>query len=553
LTTKKNWTPIQQQMMRQAGRVHSIRFSISAMVLLAIVVGGFAIRNAIVADRADALVEALLVAAPQAVPYAVENLTSVRAPALPILRQRVAAESGDASHRLHAAVALAYFGEVDVPFIVSTIGEAQVGECSNIVSALRRDPAAASSRLKAQLELESESKGRLRLVVVALHLGEAGPAQQMLALAADPSQRTLVIHELHQWRGNLADYAPLLKATDDADFQSGLCLALGQIPVTALSVAERKSLEPVLRNLYATCPHAPTHSAARWAMQQWKLDLPLVITTKPTTDQQGWYVNQLGMTFLKIKEGKFLRKDGDGRELGKVALSQAMWLGDCEVTRQQFETFIADPNCPPAEKPVGWTILEDYSPTADCPVNKVSWLDAVLFCNWLSHRERLRPCYERTGEKHQDSNYLSLKWDVWRSVPGATGYRLPTEAEWDYACRAKSGTLYCYGDDESLLSEYAVYSTSKTQPVGSRLPNGWGLFDMHGNLREWNQDWYAALAESRDETINDPTGPATADIRVLRGGSFINDARDTRSASRYYDRPTLRNYSLGFRVARTYP
>ena len=151
----------------------------------------------------------------------------------------------------------------------------------------------------------------------------------------------------------------------------------------------------------------------------------------------------------------------------------------------------------------------------------MSWNDAVEFCRKLSAQE---------GEE----------------------YRLPTEAEWEYACRAGTTTAYSFGDDVSLLGEYAWHRgnmVNATHTVGEKLPNPWGLYDMHGNVWEWCQDWAAYGSENE---LIDPTGPASGERRVLRGGSFDLLPMIVRSANRDNNRPVGRTSSAGFRVARTY-
>lgn len=515
------------------------------------------------ASRAATLVEALMVAPPKDVPYAVENLTSVWWHAPPILRQRRADELRDAAQRLRAAEALARFGEVDAPFLVSGVSHAQVEEFANIVAALRHDPAAAIAQLNAEFATETRPQDRFRMAVALMRLGEVEAASQMLALAADPSQRTLFIHQFENWRGNLAEVAQFLASTtSDPEFQSGLCQAVGRISVDELSNDERRALEPALRELYVTSPSGAVHSAAGWALKQWKLDLPPTAaadTQKSEKQERDWYVNIVGMTFVKIPAGNFDRKDFEGDDLGRVALTRAFWLGDCEVTRQQFEMFLADPKHPQGEHPGGSTIDPQSSPTADCPACSVQWFHAILFCNWLSRREGLTPYYERTGEKQKDPFITNSEWSVWRSIPQSTGYRLPTEAEWEYACRARSTTFFSFGDDESSLKDYAVvggyavgYNLESTQPTGSRQPNGWGLFDMHGNVCEWNHDWHEETTSDARPAVVDPTGPLVGDLRVFRGGSFVDDALKLRSAYRSSEPPNACNPHRGFRVARTY-
>ena len=132
-------------------------------------------------------------------------------------------------------------------------------------------------------------------------------------------------------------------------------------------------------------------------------------------------------------------------------------------------------------------------------------------------------------------------------------YRLLTEAEWEYACRAGSDTRYCFGDDEQRLGEYAWYSSnagSKTHPVGEKLPNAWQLYDMHGNVWEWVQDWYADDYYKRSPREN-PSGPESGARRVYRGGGWSGGAGYCRSAYRRYWRPARRGGHLGFRLART--
>lgn len=155
------------------------------------------------------------------------------------------------------------------------------------------------------------------------------------------------------------------------------------------------------------------------------------------------------------------------------------------------------------------------------PVIHVSWHDATAYCEWLS---------EQTGKR----------------------YRLPTEAEWEYACRADSETAYCFGDDEAQLGAYAWFcknSGGMTHPVGQKLANAWGLHDLRGNVWEWVRDWYDEYSE---EPQQNPTGPESSSGRVGRGGSWHGGAKACRSAYRsHWGDPGLRSRHLGFRLART--
>ncbi len=156
----------------------------------------------------------------------------------------------------------------------------------------------------------------------------------------------------------------------------------------------------------------------------------------------------------------------------------------------------------------------------------------------LSEREKRTPFYRINGT------------DV--AVLGGDGYRLPTEAEWEYACRAGSSTLYPFGDDASALGKFAWYdknSENKTHPVGQKSPNAWGLYDLLGNVWEWCADWYDAKYYASSPAA-DPPGASGASHRVIRGGSWYSEPRCCRSAIRCGYAPGERNSYLGFRVAR---
>ena len=159
----------------------------------------------------------------------------------------------------------------------------------------------------------------------------------------------------------------------------------------------------------------------------------------------------------------------------------------------------------------------------DRPVEQVSWNNAVEFCRKLSALPE-----ERTEGRV---------------------YRLPTEAEWEYACRAGSTTVFSFGDDESRFEEYGWFrgnSGGQTRPVGKREPNAWGLCDMHGNVADWCSDWYSEYLQSEE---TDPQGPSGGSARVIRGGGWNRTARSCRSAIRYWSDPSHRDSGLGFRLA----
>jgi formylglycine-generating enzyme required for sulfatase activity len=235
--------------------------------------------------------------------------------------------------------------------------------------------------------------------------------------------------------------------------------------------------------------------------------LPEEILTQPPLR------NSIGMELKLIPAGTFLmgsaNGDSDEQPVHEVTISRPYYLGVTEVTNGQWQAVMGD-------VPSKWK-------NADLPVESVIWDDAVAFCKALS----ALPAERQAGRV----------------------YRLPTEAEWEYACRAGTSTKYSFGDDESLLGDFAWYSGNsgrQTHPVGQRRPNAWGLYDMHGNVWEWCSDWYGDYTAG---AVRDPVGPASGSYRVLRGGSWYSAAWYCRSADRGRPFPSIRCSNDGFRLA----
>ncbi len=220
--------------------------------------------------------------------------------------------------------------------------------------------------------------------------------------------------------------------------------------------------------------------------------------------------------------------DADERPAHKVRVS-AFYMDTREVTQKAYEGLMeANPS---------------KSKGPDKPVEQVDWYHAVLFCNMRSLKEGLKPCY--------DSKTLSCDFT-------AGGYRLPTEAEWEYACRAGTRDKYSCGDAPDKLKTCAWFkenAAQTTHPAGQKAPNPWGLYDMHGNVSEWCQDFYAEGYYQKNEG-QDPRGPSAGDKCVLRGGSWRTGPDGCRSSARNSETPRFADAcfgsdSCGFRCVRS--
>tara|TARA_R110002049_G_scaffold182485_1_gene350276 strand:+ start:17730 stop:20792 length:3063 start_codon:yes stop_codon:yes gene_type:complete len=223
----------------------------------------------------------------------------------------------------------------------------------------------------------------------------------------------------------------------------------------------------------------------------------------------------------------------------RVQFRNSIYFGTHEITQQQYVQIMG-------ENPSQFSgagerhHLVDGMDTNDYPVENVSWFDAIKFCNRLSELEGLQPCYQIT--------------DLEVSMLSGEGYRLPTEAEWEYACRAGTLDPWSYGSGKFSDYEWSVNSAPKLpQPIGRLAPNPFGLYDMHGNVFEWCYDWYAADAYSdRSASITvDPKGPMTGSRRVFRGGSWWQRRTSSRSAFRGNHFPHFVMNEHGFRVVRS--
>jgi formylglycine-generating enzyme required for sulfatase activity len=424
---------------------------------------------------------------------------------------------------------------------------------------------------------EKLASRKANAAVALLLLGRPEMVLNSLEHRPDPRTRSYVIHRLSPLGVKRDTVLRLMGEQKDCCIRSALVLSLGEYDKKEWPEAEKNTVIEQLKRLYQTAEDPGLHGAAEWLLRHWHQDswLKQVEQESGKDDVQRvkrlqrignelargvgaakpqWYVNGQGQTFVVIPNpgtiwvgspaGEAEREEDEQRH--PVELNRSFAISTKPVTVEQFRRFRDD-----------YPFDAKASPHGDCPVNKTTWYAAAAYCNWLSEKEEL-PKHEWCYLPNKDGKYA----DGMKLAPNylsRIGYRLPTEAEWEYACRAGTVTSRYYGETEELLKKYAWYvnnSSRRTWPVGSLKPNDWGLFDMHGNVWIWCQERYKANVALPDGQVlsdsEDGLDVIGTELRVFRGGSFPESPAEVRAACRIQVHPGRSTHYAGFRLARTF-
>ena len=387
--------------------------------------------------------------------------------------------------------------------------------------------------------------------VALLVMGKAEKVWPLLKHQPDPTMRSFLIEQLALSGVDAKVLISRLEAEKEVSARRAILLSLGEFGLDRLSQNQRLNHLPRLLHLYGDDPDSGIHGAAEWLIHKWQAsdelsEIDKGLATGKVEGKRKWYINRQGQTMMIVpKPGEFWMGEGEGRHQKRI--DRVFAMASKEVTVDQFLRFRK-----------AHRYYKESAPTGDCPINMVSWYEAAEYCNWLSEQEgtpKEQLCYLPNKDNKYDSgmkmapNYLKR-----------TGYRLPTEAEWEYACRAGAETGYSFGEPVDLLGKYGWYSaneSSKSHPVGSLKPNDLGLYDMHGNDWEWCLDTNKRAMQGGEgkatEDIEDTKDIHSTNSRVLRGGSFNDRASFVRSAFRNSIVPPIRLNNFGFRLARTLP
>jgi len=235
------------------------------------------------------------------------------------------------------------------------------------------------------------------------------------------------------------------------------------------------------------------------------------------------FVTQSGVEMFQIPSGWFIMgdKEGDVDEVPHKVYIDSFYIDKYLVTQEEYEKVMG-------ENIARWKGKKN-------PVEQVRWSDAVNYCNTRSLQEGLQPCYDT---------------ETWECNFNVKGYRLPTEAEWEYVCRAGTNTKFHFGNNLNDLKNFSWFkenSGGRPRPVGQKLPNPWGIFDLYGNVWEWCNDYYK-VDYYQESPEKNPKGPVTGDNKVLRGGSWDSDANQCRSSYRYNEVPGYSDICFGYDI-----
>ena len=422
-------------------------------------------------------------------------------------------------------------------------------------------------------EKEKLAKRQANAAVALLRMDQPEKVWPLLKHRPDARVRSYLLHRFGPLGVDAEVIVRRLQDERDITMRRALILSLGpeEFGEQAWTSEEKKLLVQQLQETYRTAGDPGLRAASEWLLRQWHEEAWLEQTDQAWAEDAPrrtkrlesirqalaqekpspqWYVTGKGQTMVVIPGPVEFKMGSPATEAGRNPveqqhrrrISRTFAIAAKPVTVKQYLAFQAS-----------YQYIKQNAPSDDCPVHGTTWKMAAEYCNWLSDQEGIPKedwCYETDAKgavTKLKAGYLSL-----------TGYRLSTEAEWEFACRAGATTARYYGESEELLGKYGWYlanAQDRSWPVGSKKPNDLGFFDMHGNVACWCQDNFQEYpAASDDKVFEDKEGEleiAPTIARVLRGGSFINLARYVRSADRVRNFPLTRSINFGFRLART--
>ncbi|HVA49029.1 MAG TPA: SUMF1/EgtB/PvdO family nonheme iron enzyme [Pirellulales bacterium] len=485
--------------------------------------------------------------------------------------------------RTHAALALAEFAADDLPNLTQLLVEADAAQFAAILPKLEQHreeaiqllkpmatmpPQAVQKPFRSEVQKDAAAARQANAAIAVALLDRADGLWPLLGYEADHRLRTYLIHRMGPLGVDARQLVERLGVEPDSSARLALLLAMSRLAPDSLAAGPRTTVIETAAALYEGDPDPGVHAAADFLSRRWNDvdrlgDLTANHADPPQSSKPAWYVDHHGHTMVVIPGPVTFEMGPQPDESGHYEHNEKLHLerigrrfavASKEVAVEQFLRY--DPNHQ-------WDVNYTVKPYG--PVNNASWYDAAKYCRWLSEQEGIpedEMCYPPLPE-------IKPGMRLAEGHVSRAGYRLPTEAEWEYVCRAGAATCRFFGESEELLNEYAwtfpnsqfrgpdrIDSRYRARPVGILMPNDLGMFDILGNVWEWCQESYHDYIVYDDGRPTDDMEDLAVlgegqQARVMRGGSFLYQPRDAKAAYRDYHRPERQAPYLGFRVART--
>lgn len=510
----------------------------------------------------EARVQAVVDSDPGALSASIDSILPLEPQTRDALQAQFESKQNRLNRRVNAAVALSFDSPPAAEFVLERVDRLFTSPevCKIVLAALRNhtDPI---PLLQASLDQTNSVDGKAKRIIMLAQFGEWGEWQKATSPTANPEIRTAIVHGFADWHGDISGLVDTLKDGLTDKWLWTVCQAIALIDQRSLNQDSVDDVVRFLQDVFQQTHHYGARASAEAALKRWGVRL---IDDADVVSKSNWKVLDNGIRLVPIEPGKMLlgRIDSSSRFQGfpphEVEITKPFYIADTETTVEQYREFLmANGDSIESKESLAnqWDLNPNISPSNDHPAQMVTWIEAARFCNWLSKRHGLTPAYRQSDQRLKlqlsDGDVEVANWTL---DPTSMGFRLPTEAEWEFACRCYSETPYHFGSDAELFKYYGLASQFTTLAAGrvrSTLPNANGLFDMHGNVWEWCHDWYSEI--SRD-SLTDPLGPLEpsteygAPGRIYRGGGVGTFSGRIDSESRGRDSPDSKYDNLGFRV-----